>query len=66
MLLSVTLKIIALCLKSYSKSSIMLDRSWLYLIPFSMPADKKFTFTVPKHNIALHQSVTNLQEIKER
>ena len=46
-----------------SNSSIMLDRSWLYLIPFSLPADKKI-FYKPETQYVI-ASVTNLQEIND-
>ena len=41
MLLSITFKTAALCLRLHSRSRIMLDFSWLYLMPFSIPAAKK-------------------------
>ena len=51
-LLSVTLKTTALCIKVCSKSSIMLDWSWQYLRPFSIPADI---------NTIFYASVTNYE-----
>jgi len=58
---SLTLKTTALRLKLCLKSSIMLNWSWLYLPPFSMPADKKYLYKPEsKYCIA---SIKNLQEI---
>ena len=42
MLLSVTLKTTALCLKLSLRSSILLDWSWLCLMSFSISSDKKY------------------------
>ena len=41
----------------------MLDGSWLYLMPFSLPADKKI-FYKPETQYVI-ASITNLQEIND-
>ena len=50
-LLNVTFKATALCLRSSSRSRVMLDWSWLYLMPFSIPAARKIL-----HNFERQQS----------
>ena len=56
MLLSITLKTTAFCRKLCSRNSIMLDWSWLYLMPFSIHAvDKKSILESQRHNISLQQ-----------
>ena len=44
-----------------SNSSIMLDRSWLNLIPFSLPAERKIFYKPETQYVIV--SITNLQEI---